>query len=170
MPSRILFQIPLATWPYRLAMAAVCLIVVLTICGWWLPRLLRHMRSVLAKSKAMAAFGIAVAIVSAAIGVAPLLLLIALIKNPQAYVTDAGVMKESVFYLEPTSITWDQIRQVYCRGEDAGTISSLEIVAKDGRGISLGNTHSADFASMYELIENQLGPSVVKTCNFLRKS
>jgi hypothetical protein len=168
MPSRILYQIPFATWPFRLAIAAICLIVVVTICGWWLPRLTRHLRGLFARSRAMAVFGIAVAMLSVVIAVVMLGLLIAVIKNPQAYVTDVGVTKENVFSRQPTSIAWDEIRQVYCRGE--GTIESIEILAKDGRGISLGNTGGADFDSMYELFENQLGPSVVKSCDLLRKS
>jgi hypothetical protein len=113
----------------------------------------------------MAVFGIAVAMLSVVIAVAMLGLLIALIRNPQAYVTDVGVTKENVFSRQPTSLAWDEIRQVYCRG--AGAVESIEITAKDGRGISLGNTGGVDFASMYELFENQLGAAVVKTCDAL---
>jgi hypothetical protein len=151
-------------------MAAACLFVFLTICGWWLPRLIRRVPPLLANSKATAGFAMAVVLLSAAIGLFPLFLLIALIKNPQGYVTDMGVTKESVFYQQPVSFTWDEIGRVYCRSADDRAISSIEIVAKDGRKISFGNTGGVDFASMYELFENQLGPGVVKICDSLRRS
>lgn len=169
MPSRVLYQIPLATWPYRLIMAAACLFAVVAICVWWLPRSIRHVRTLLVKSRARAAIGMSIAMIPIAIVSLPLFLLIALIINPQAYVTDNGVTKESVFHRKPVSFTWEEIRRVYCRSENVGAISSIIVVANDGRRIDLGNTGGVDFASLYELLENQLGPVVVQNCDGLPK-
>jgi len=169
MPSHVLYQIPLATLPYRLVMVSTCLFVIVAIWFWWLPRLIRHMRHVVGKSGAQGAAGLAVAMISIAIGLGLLFLLIALIKNPQAYVTDTGVTKENVFYREPVSFTWGEIVRVSCRSEEIGTIASIILVANDGRRIELGNTGGVDFASMYVLFENQLGPTIVRDCDGLPK-
>ena len=169
MPSRVLYQIPLAAWPTRLVMAAACLLFLAAICRWWLPTSIRRVRDRLDRSTAHAAVGVAVAMIPVAIGFGPLFLLIALLRNPQATVTDAGVTKESVFHRKPTSFRWDEIAQVYCRSETAGAIESIVVVARDGRRIELGNTGGVDFASMYELFENQLRPAVVKKCDALRE-
>lgn len=170
MPSRVLYQIPLATWPYRLVMAAACLFVVTVICGWLLPRTIQRVRNLLDTSSALAAVAVAAASILGVIGFGTLFLLIALIRNPQAYVTNTGVTKENVFCQEPKSFTWTNISQVYCRSEYPEVISSIIIVAADGRRIELGNTGGVDFASMYELFENQLGAGVVRNCDGLPKS
>ncbi|MGA2044319.1 MAG: hypothetical protein ABSG83_13225 [Roseiarcus sp.] len=167
MSSRVLYQIPLAAWPYRLMMAATCLLFVAALCCWWLPRSIRRLRILLAESRAHAAIGVAFAMIPVAIGFGALVLLIALLRNPQAYVTDAGVTKESLFHRKPTSFRWDEIAHVYCRSENVGALSSIVVVARDGRRIDLGNTGSVDFASMYELLENQLGSEVVQNCDAL---
>jgi hypothetical protein len=169
MPPHVLYQIPLATWPVRLIMGSACLFVLVTICVWWLPRSIRRVRNLFGTSRAQAAAGMAVAMISVAIGFGLLFLLIALIRNPQAYVTNAGVTKENVFHRKPVSFTWEEISYVYCRSENVGTISSIIVVANDGRRIDLGNTGGVDFASMYELFENQLGPTVVQNCDGLPK-
>ena len=165
MPTRVLYQIPLATWPYHLIMGSACLIVLVMICVWWLPKLIRRVRHQFGESWGQAAVGTVVAMVPTAIGFGLLFLLIALIRNPQAYVTDTGVTKESVFHQTPVSFTWQEISRVYCRSESVGAISSIVVVANDGRRIELGNTGGVDFASMYELFENQLGPMVVRHCD-----
>ena len=167
MPSSVLYQIPLAAWPHRLIMAATCLFLLAAICGWWLLRSIRRLRNPPNASRAQAAVGVAVAMIPVAIGFGPLFLLIALVRNPQAYVTDAGVTKESLFHRKPTSFRWDEIAHVYCRSENVGAISSIVVVARDGRRIDLGNTGSVDFASMYELFDNQLGSAVVQNCDAL---
>jgi hypothetical protein len=168
MPSRVLYRIPLAAGPARLVMAAACLLLVATICGWWLPRAIRRLRGLRERSRAQAAFGVAAVVIPAAIAVWPLALLIALVRNPEATVTDAGVAKESVFQRAPTRFGWDEIAEVFCRSETAGAIESIVVVARDGRRIELGNTGGVDFASLYELFGNQLGPGVVKPCDALR--
>jgi hypothetical protein len=114
MPSHVLYQIPLATWPVRLIMGSACLLVLVTICVWWLPRSIRRVRNLFGKSGAQTAAGMAVAVISIAIGFGLLFLLIVLIRNPQAYVTDTGVTKESVFHRNPVSFTWEEIGHVYC--------------------------------------------------------
>ena len=136
MPPHVLYQIPLATWPVRLIMGAACLFVLVTICVWWLPRSIRRVRNLFGKSRAQAAVGMAVAMISIsiAIGFGLLFLLIALIRNPQAYVTDTGVTKENLFHQKPVSFTWEEISHVHCRSENVGAISSIIVVAKDGRG------------------------------------
>jgi hypothetical protein len=167
MPPHVLYQIPLATWPVRLIMGAACLFVLVTICVWWLPRSIVRVRNLFGKSRAQAAVGMAVAMISIsiAIGFGLLFLLIALIRNPQAYVTDTGVTKANLFHQKPVSFTWEEISHVHCRSENVGAISSIIVVAKDGRRIDLGNTGGVDFASMYELFQNQLGPMVVHNCD-----
>jgi hypothetical protein len=61
---------------------------------------------------------------------------------------------KSVFHRKLVSFTWKEISHVYCRSEDVGAISSIIVVANDGRRIGLGNTGGVDFASMYELKTN----------------
>ena len=164
MPTRVLYRIPLAAGPARLVMAAACLLFVATICGWWLPRSIRRLRG---GSRAQAAAGWVAVIIPVAIGVGPLMLLIALVRNPEATVTEAGVAKESVFQRAPTRFGWGEIAEVYCRSETVGAIESI-VVVRDGRRIELGITGGVDFASLSELFGNQLGPGVVKPCDALR--
>lgn len=46
-----------------------------------------------------------VAVIPVAIGIGPLTVLFALIRNPVAYVTDTGVMQERVFHRTSVSLT-----------------------------------------------------------------
>jgi hypothetical protein len=164
MPSHVLYQVPMATWPVRLLMGAVCLLFVVGIFGWWLPRAIRLLRNLPGMSASQAGASVAVAVIPVAIGFGPLLVLIALIRNPMAYVTDAGVTQESVFHQRPVSIAWQEIDHVYCRlGRDQG-VTLIRVIARDGRQIEFGNTGGVDFASMHELFQNQLGPLVVHRC------
>jgi hypothetical protein len=65
----------------------------------------------------------------------------------------------------PVSLTWGEIAHVYCRlGRDA-RVTTISLVATDGRRIEFGNTGGVDFESMHELFANQLGPSVVRRCS-----
>jgi len=164
MPLHVLYQIPYASWPVRLTMGLVGSIFVLTIFGWWLPRAIRMLRNLPAMSGAQAVICVAVAVIPVAIAVGPLLVLIALIRNPVAYVTDSGVMQERVFHRTPVSFTWAEIAHVYCRLRRDGGVTTISLVATDGRQIGFGNTGGVDFESMHELFANQLGPQVVRRC------
>jgi len=93
MPAHVLYEVPMATWPVRLLMIAVCGLFVLAIYGWWLPRVLPVLRNLPAMRGGQALTTVVVALLPLVIGVGPLLVLIALIRNPIAYVTDTGVMQ-----------------------------------------------------------------------------
>jgi hypothetical protein len=164
MPSHVLYQVPMATWPVRLIMGAVCLLFVLAIFGWWLPRAIRFLRNLPRTSAAQALIGVAVALIPVVIGFGPLVVLIALVRNPMAYVTDRGVTQESVFHHSPVSFGWGEIGHVYCRLGSNGVVIQIRVLAKDGRLIEFGNTGGVDFASMHELFQNQLGPRLVPRC------
>src|SRR5271170_2652929 len=164
MPAHVLYQIPYATWPVRLGMGLLAAIFVLAIFGWWLPRAIRFLRNLPAKRGAQL-INAAVAVVPVAIGIGPLLVLIALIRNPVAYVTDTGVLQDRVFHRTPVSLTWGEIAHVYCRlGRDGG-VTTISLLATDGRQIGFGNTGGVDLESMHELFANQLGPKVVRRCS-----
>lgn len=164
MPAHVLYEVPMATWPVRLLMIAVCGLFVLGIYGWWLPRVLRLLRNVPAMSAGQVVTTVIVVLLPLVIGVGPLLVLIALIRNPIAYVTDTGVMQESVFSNSPVVFAWSQIDHVYCRLGSNGAVTTINVVAHDGRKIGFGNTGDVDFASMHELFQNQLGPAVAHGC------
>jgi hypothetical protein len=164
MPSHVLYQVPMATWPVRLVMGAVCLLFVLAVFGWWLPRAIRLLRNLPGMSAAQAGTSVAVAVIPVAIGFGPLFVLIALIRNPVAYVTDVGVTQQSVFHQRPVSIAWREIDHVYCRLGRNQVVTMIRVIASDGRQIEFGNTGGVDFASMHELFQNQLGPVVVHRC------
>lgn len=110
-------------------------------------------------------FAIAQAAAGVAVVAIAVVLLIALIRNPMSYVTDAGVTKEGVIFWRPISLVWEDIANVYCRSENDGAVSAITLVASDGRRIDLGNAGGVGFASMYELVEKQLGPAVVHRCD-----
>jgi hypothetical protein len=145
-------------------MGAVCLFFVLAIFGWWLPKAIRFLRNLPGMSWAQALGSILIAVIPILIGFGPLFVLIALLSNPMAYVTDSGVMKENVFDSGPVRLTWDQIARVYCHLGRDGAVTSITVVAADGQRIELGNTGGVDFGSMYELFQNQLGPVLVRRC------
>ena len=106
---------------------------------------------------------IAVAVIPLLIGIGPLLILIALIRNPTTYVTDAGVSKENAFSAAAVSIGWPDIARVDCRSTRSGKITTIFIVANDGRRIGFRNT-SADFTPTRELLAQRLGPAVTRNC------
>jgi len=133
-------------------MGAVGLFFSLAIFGWWLPRAIRGLRNL-------------PAFIPVAIGIGPLSVLFALIRNPVAYVTDTGVMQERVFHHTPVSLTWGEIAHVYCRLGRDGRVTTISLVATDGRQIGFGNTGGVDFESMHDLFANQLGPGVVGRCS-----
>lgn len=162
--SPVLYQIPYAIWPVRVLMISVCLIFVVGIFGWWLPKGIRLLRNLSSLSSGHPVLGVAIALIPVLIGFGPLIVLIALIRNPMAYVTATGVTKDSVFQQSPVSFSWADIKYVYCRLRGDGNVMSIEVVAADGRQIELGNTGGVDFASMYQLFRNQLGPMVVYRC------
>jgi hypothetical protein len=164
MSGHVLYAVPMATWPVRLLMSAVCGLFVLGIYGWWLPQVLRQWRKLPAMSGGQALTTVVVAVLPLVIGVGPALVLIALLRNPIAYVTDTGVMQESVFSNSPVVFAWSQIDHVYCRLGSNGAVTTINVVAHDGRKIGFGNTGDVDFASMYELFQNQLGPAVTHRC------
>jgi hypothetical protein len=151
-------------WPPNETGGGVCLLFVLPIFGWWLPGSIRFLRNLPGTSGAQAAVSVAVAVIPVAIGFGPLMVLIALLRNPMAYVTNTGVMKESVFRQSPVSFAWKEVDHVYCwLGRDGGVVR-ITVVAADGRRVEFGKTGGVDFASMYELFQNQLGPEVVPRC------
>jgi hypothetical protein len=163
MPTQVLYQVPMATAPVCLLTGTVCLLFVLAIFGWWLPRALRLLRTLPAGAQGIIAATIAV--IPVAIGFAPLIILIALIRNPTVYITDSGVTQESVFHASPLSFSWEEIGRVHCRlGRDGLRMVQITVTATDGRRIELGNTGGVDFASIYELFQNRLGPEVVQRC------
>jgi hypothetical protein len=165
MPSHVLYQIPYATWPVRLVMGAVGLFFALAIFGWWLPRAIRGLRNLPATGGGQKMIYVAVAFIPAVIGIGPLTVLFALIRNPVAYVTDTGVMQERVFHRTPVSLTWGEIAHVYCRLGRDGRVTTISLVATDGRQIGFRNTGGVDFESMHDLFANQLGPRVVRRCS-----
>jgi len=164
MPSDVLYQIPMATWPLRLGMGAVCLLFVLAIFGWWLPRTIPALLNLPRVSGGQRAAIVAIAVIPVAIGFGPLAVLIGLIRNPMAYVTDVGVMKENVFSSTPTSLSWAEIAHVSCHLGRDGAPRWFNLVAADGRQIGFGDTGGVDFHAMHELFENQLGPAVMDGC------
>jgi hypothetical protein len=165
MPPHVLYEIPYATWSVRLVMGVVVSLFVLAIFGWWLPRAIRTLGNLPATSGGQKMIFVVVAVVPVAIGIGPLFVLLALIRNPVAYVTDTGVMQERLIQRTPVSLTWGEIAHVYCRlGRDGG-VTSISLVATDGRQIGFGNTGGVDFESMYELFANQLGTRVVHRCS-----
>ena len=165
MPPHVLYQIPYATWSVRLVMGVVASLFVLAIFGWWLPRAIRMLRNLPATGGGQKMLRVAAAVIPVAIGIGPLTVLIALIRNPVAYVTDTGVMQERVFHRTSVSLTWGEIAHVYCRLGRDGRVNTISLVATDGRQIGFGNTGGVDFESMYELFANQLGPRVVRRCS-----
>lgn len=165
MPPHVLYQIPYATWSVRLVMGVVGSLFVLAIFWWWLPRAIRFLRNLPATSRVQKMILVVVAVIPVAIGFGPLTVLFALIRNPVAYVTDTGVMQERVFHRTPVSLTWGEIAHVYCRLGRDGRVTTISLVATDGRQIGFGSTGGVDFESMYELFANQLGPRVVRRCS-----
>jgi hypothetical protein len=165
MPPHVLYQIPYATWSVRLVMGVVGSLFVLAIFGWWLPRAIRLLRNLPATSGGQKMIHVVVAVIPVAIGIGPLTVLFALIRNPVAYVTVTGVMQERVFHRTPVSLTWGEIAHVYCRLGRDGRMTTISLVATDGRQIGFWNTGGVDFESMHELFANQLGPRVVRRCS-----
>jgi hypothetical protein len=165
MPPHVLYQIPYATWSVRLVMGVVGSLFVLAIFGWWLPRAIRLLRNLPATSGGQKMIHVVAAVIPVAIGIGPLTVLFALIRNPVAYVTDTGVMQERVFHRTPVSLTWGEIAHAYCRLGRDGRMTTISLVATDGRQIGFGNTGGVDFESMHELFANQLGPRVVRRCS-----
>ena len=165
MPPHVLYQIPYATWSVRLVMGAVAALFVLAIFGWWLPRAIRLVRDLRATGGAQKIIQVAVAVIPVTIGMGPLAVLFALIRNPVAYVTDTGVMQERVFHRTQVSLTWGEIAHVYCRLGRDGRVTTISLAPTDGRRIEFGNTGGVDFESMHELFANQLGPTVVRRCS-----
>jgi hypothetical protein len=164
MPAHVLYQIPMATGPIRLIIGGFCLLVVLAIYGSWLPRVTRWLLGLPRKSAARTVAFMALALIPVAVGLAPLVVLMALIRNPMAYVSDTGVVKESVFSQTPVSFTWGEIAHVSCGpGRGAGP-RWFTLFATDGRKIGLGNPGGFDFASLHVLFEDRLGPAAMQGC------
>lgn len=164
MTAHVLYRIPFATGPIRLIIGGFCLIVMLAIYGSWLPRVARWLLGFPHKSAARTMAVMALALIPVAVGLAALIVLMALIRNPMAYVSDTGVVKESVFFKTPVSFTWEEIAHVSCgSGRGAGP-RWFTLVASDGRKIGLGNPGGYDFASLHVLFEDRLGPTVMQSC------
>jgi hypothetical protein len=164
MPANVLYQIPVASWPIRLIMGAVCLLFVVGTYGWWLPRATPALLRLPRKSAGSTVVNVVLAVLPLAIGVGPLGVLFMLIRNPIAYVTDTGVMQEGNFSRTLISIPWGDVAHVYCRSQSNGVVRALSVVAADGRVVGFGNASGVDLASMYQLYQSQLGPAVVHRC------
>jgi hypothetical protein len=163
-PSPVLYEVPYASGEVRLIMGTAVSLFVVFIFGWWLPRAIRILRSQHGATRSQEMVTAVVALAPAVIGIGPLVVLIALIRNPKTYVTVSGVTQESVFHRQPVSFAWGDIAHVDCRTQSDGSIRTIALVATDRRHIELGNTGGVDFASMHELLQNQLGPAVVPQC------
>jgi hypothetical protein len=160
MPEHVLYQIPMAAEQIRWIMGGVCLIFVLAVFGSWLPRVITWLQGLPRKSAVL----FALALLPVAIGFGPLVVLIALIRNPMAYVSDAGVTKESVFSQTPVSFTWAEIVHVSCSSGRGAGPRSFTLVSSDGRKIGFGNTGGVDFVSLHVFFEDRLGPVVMQGC------
>jgi hypothetical protein len=163
-PSHVLYEVPYASGQVRLIMGAAVSLFVAFIFGWWLPRAVHVLRTMRAATSTQKVVTAAVAFVPAVIGIGPLFVLAALIRNPKTYVTMSGVTQESVFQRQQVSFAWGQIARVQCRTQSDGSIRSISLIATDRRDIEMGNTGGVDFASMHELLQNQLGPAVAPQC------
>jgi hypothetical protein len=157
------YQIPFATGPARLLIGAFAGLFLLAIYGSWLPRAIRILRDPSAMRGAPMIPSIAVAVIPLLIGLGPLLILIALIRNPTTYVTEAGLSKENAFSTASVSIAWPDIAHVDCRSSRSGKVTTIFVVANDGRRIGFRNT-SADFVPTRQLLVQRLGPAVTRSC------
>jgi hypothetical protein len=166
MPPHVLYQIPMATGPLRLAMIGVCLLFVLPIYFWWLPRAIKFLRD---KTRTVNAVSTVVLLLPAVIGLGPLLVLMALISNPTTYITETGVMTESAFHGKPVSFAWNEIDHVDCHSTRSGQrLRSITITGPGGRRIEIGNASGVDIYSVRELMQNQLGVAAMHHCAQLR--
>jgi hypothetical protein len=158
------YQIAFATEQARLLIGAFAGLFLLAIYGSWLPRAVRIFRNLSAVSEAPMVISIAVAVMPLLIGIGPLLILIALIRNPTTYVTESGISKESAFSPASMRIGWSDIAHMDCRTTRSGKVSTIFIIATDGRRIGFRNT-SADFAPARAHLAERLGwPKVPREC------
>lgn len=164
MAEHVLYQIPMAAEPVRWIMGGVCLMFALAIFGSWLPRVIPWLRNLPRKSVAQTLLLYLFALLPVAIGFGPVVVLIALIRNPMAYVSEAGVTQENVFSQTPVSLTWADIAHVSCASGHASGPRSFTLFSSDGRKIGIGNTGGVDFASLHRFLEDRLGPGVMKGC------
>jgi hypothetical protein len=164
MPLHVLYEVPYASGEVRLIMGTAVSLFVLFIFGWWLPKAIRVLRTMQGATRSQEMVTAVVAFVPAVIGLGPVVVLMALIRNPKTYVTDSGVTQESVFHRQPVSFAWGEIAHVDCRAQSNGSISTISLVTADRRQIAFGNTGGVDFASMHELFQNQLGPTIAPGC------
>jgi hypothetical protein len=163
LPDSILYEVPLATLWFRIVMGSACLLFVVGIYGFWLPKFPKFLNALPGKSLGSKIVGTIIFVVPTIIGVAPALILLGLIENQSTYVTDTGIISPSIFYRSPTVITWNQITRVTCTARNNRLINTLTIVASDGRRIQLGNA-GASLDPIHELLTNQLGPTIVRPC------
>jgi hypothetical protein len=165
MQPHVLYQIPMATGPLRLVMICVCLLFVVPIYFWWLPRLIKYARDK-ASTRNFAVF--AILFLPTLIGIGPLLVLIALIVNPTTWITDTGIISQSVFSTKPQSFTWSDINRVDCHGTRNGQrLRSITITGPQGQTVEIGNASGIDIYSVRDLLENQLGPTLIHHCSQL---
>ena len=163
MPPHVLYQIPMATGPLRLAMIGVCLLFVLPVYGWWLPRAIKFLRG---KTRTVNAVSTVILLLPAVIAIGPLLVLVALISNPTTCITETGITTESAFRRTPVSFAWNEIDHVDCYSVRGGQrLRSMTIVGPRGQRIGIGNASGVDIYSVRELLQNQLGASAMHHCN-----
>jgi hypothetical protein len=162
MPPDALYRIPIATGPVRLLMGGVCLVFVVPIFAWWLPKIVKFLRDRTVIKNAVVT---AIFLLPIALGFAPLIILVTLITSPTTFVTETGLMRESVFYGGPVSFAWKDIDHVDCYStRDGRRIRIITIVGSDGKIIQIGNASGVDLNSVRELMQNQLGPRAMYHC------
>jgi hypothetical protein len=159
-----LFQIPLAAEPIRWITGAVCVVFVLAIFGSWMPRVIPWLLHLPRKSPAQTVASCLFALLPIAIGFGPLVVLIALIRNPMTYISDSGVTKEGVFSKTPDALTWAEVVHVSCSSGRGSGPRSFTFFSSDGRKIGFGNTGAVDFHPLHIFLEDRLGPGVMSGC------
>jgi hypothetical protein len=164
LPDNILYEVPLATLPFRIIMGSACLLFVVGIYGFWLPKFPKFLKVLPGKSLAQKIIGTIIFILPIIIGLAPAVILLGLIENQSTYITNTGVISPSLFHRTPTIITWDQITRVTCTMRHNRPITTLTIVASDNRRIQMGNAGHGDLDNIHELLTNQLGATIVRPC------
>lgn len=170
MPPHVLYQIPFASGPVRVVVGLTCLVAVAVVFGWLFPMFLAFLRTLSSRRAMQNAVGGALFLVVLSLGLVPMIFLVASITNPKTFVTESGVVSESILHGKPKSFAWSEIDHVDCTAAREGRINSLTIVAVDGRRIAVGDFAVFDLAPLHKLLLNQLGPKVVPNCRTARQS
>jgi hypothetical protein len=114
MPAQYLYRIPLASDPARLIIGTICLVFVLAIFASWLPRAIRWLASLPSRSTGQRVAFMTLALIPVAIGLVPVIILVALLKNPMTYVSEEGLTKEGLLLATPVTLRFADIARVSC--------------------------------------------------------